>query len=216
MKNSKKGFTLIELLVVITIIGLLAGLAVPAIGSALNKAKQAGDIANVRQLGLLMYSIANDNNGTYPTGGLASDGTRPDSATSTAFFNTMLTSKEIPEPKLVWSNSAAAKTPFTFATPALANTNLAFNYVKGLTTTDNNLIPLFVSRDAFGSATEFSGTSFVVGSNVWKDLGIIVYTVGNSSVWIKATGSGTSAKLSQALYSASDVTLGASVTLLKN
>ena len=57
------GFTLVELLVVISIIGLLAGLAIPAISSGLNKAKESTKISNLRgiyQAGLLW---SGENNG---------------------------------------------------------------------------------------------------------------------------------------------------------
>ena len=64
-KLKANSFTLVELLVVITIIGLLAGLAVPAIQGGLDKAKQQVDVSNARQLGILFFNEANDNNGVY-------------------------------------------------------------------------------------------------------------------------------------------------------
>ena len=62
-----KGFTLVELLVVISIIGLLAGLAVPAINGALKKAKSGACMANLRQIGLGLITYATENSaGTFP------------------------------------------------------------------------------------------------------------------------------------------------------
>jgi prepilin-type N-terminal cleavage/methylation domain-containing protein len=62
-------FTLVELLVVISIIGMLAGMAVPAIQGGLDKAKQGVDVSNARQVGIIFFSEANDNNGTYRVNG---------------------------------------------------------------------------------------------------------------------------------------------------
>jgi len=62
-----KAFTLVELLVVISIIGLLAGLAVPAINGALKKAKSGACMANLRQIGLGLITYAAESSaGTFP------------------------------------------------------------------------------------------------------------------------------------------------------
>lgn len=47
-KNNKKGFTLMEMLIVVAIIGILIAIAIPTFTSALNKAHDAADAANLR------------------------------------------------------------------------------------------------------------------------------------------------------------------------
>jgi len=59
-------FTLVELIVVIAIIGLLAGLAIPGLQSAMTRAKSIQCAANLRSIGMAAAQAAIDNNNAYP------------------------------------------------------------------------------------------------------------------------------------------------------
>ena len=180
-KLKASSFTLVELLVVISIIGLLAGLAVPAIQGGLDKAKQGVDVSNARQLGIILFSEANDNNGIYRVN---SELTNTQAAQNFLtivrgmFSNGVLTSAKI--------LSGQGVIPAT-TTNAVTAANIAFGYVPNLTTSDDGQIPLILTK----GPTSLSQSNVTLQDTYpWKKKGIVVYRLGNSAEFIKAGANG--------------------------
>lgn len=76
---ARHGFTLVELLVVISIIALLVGILVPALGRARNATMDMKCMSNLKQIGIAIASYGADNDGRMPDSG--SDGSWGDLAT---------------------------------------------------------------------------------------------------------------------------------------
>ena len=180
-KVKANSFTLVELLVVISIIGLLAGLAVPAIQGGLDKAKQGVDVSNARQLGIIFFSEANENNGMYRVN---SDLTNTQAAGNFLtivrgmFSNGVLTSAKILSGQgVIPANS----------TNTVTAANIAFGYVPNLSTSDDGQIPLIITKAGSGGSMSLAQSNIALqDSYPWKKKGLVVYRVGNSAEFLKS------------------------------
>lgn len=173
-------FTLVELLVVISIIGLLAGLAVPAIQGGLDKAKQQVDVSNIRQCGLIAFGFANDNDGNF-------NGTNTNSVSSTVFFTNLVSVGLLNSTKILAGNGFTAAA----STNNIQAQNIAWGYNSPLTTSDDAQIPLLISKN-FGQQNTFSNVAPQNATVGWKTKGVVVYRVGNSAEFIKSGSAGAS------------------------
>lgn len=115
MRRDSRGFTLIELMLVVTIIGLLAAIAIPNFISMQDRAREGRVKANMHtlQTGVEDFAIIN---GRYPDGG-AGDG---------AAVALLLSGTVIPEnpftgaPSVVtWGGAAAAQGDLGYQVPGL-------------------------------------------------------------------------------------------------
>src|SRR5438045_4073223 len=73
-RRTQQAFTLVELLIVIAIIGILAGILLPALSKAKAKGEAIVCVNNIRQLGIawLMYAHDQRDRLAYNLGGSAS------------------------------------------------------------------------------------------------------------------------------------------------
>jgi prepilin-type N-terminal cleavage/methylation domain-containing protein len=177
-KLKANSFTLVELLVVISIIGLLAGLAVPAIQGALDRAKQGVDVSNVRQLGILFFSEANDNNGIYRVNAELTN-TSP-ASDFTTICKAMVSNGIISTTKILAGNGV----PPAVNTNNLGAGNIAWAYVTGLDVAYDGQMPLLFTK---GPQSLASGTAALESTYPWKTKGMVVYRVGNFAEFLRAS-----------------------------
>ncbi len=124
MKLKQKGFTLIELLVVISIIGLIASVALVALNSARMKARDARRKSDLRQIANAL-ELYLDKNGSYPNTGASSAVGNANYSTQASWLSTLVTDGQlaaaIKDPTNIdagpwcWNGAATKNTIYTYA-----------------------------------------------------------------------------------------------------
>lgn len=183
-KNNSSAFTLIELLIVITIIAVLASIALPAYNGVKERGDQTKDLSNAKQVALALRQFAIDNNGAYPAKAPDADYSAASGTPSTSndafwwLFPNYLQSESIfaisgsayspgnPDNKLDPSGAGTR-------TDTLKKGENNFAYVSGLTDTSNPTFPLVADGFIAGSPGKYA-TNKAQPGGVWSGKKAIV------------------------------------------
>ncbi|MGI8889242.1 MAG: type II secretion system protein [Chthoniobacterales bacterium] len=184
MKKTNPGFTLIELLVVITIIAILASIALPVFNGVTERANQTKDLSNAKQIGIALKLFASDNNGFFPSKKPAADyNTAPETfptVSNDAFwwlFPNYLQSEDVFTVAASKWTPASPDNKIDAATAAGRTDTLkagenTYAYVAGLTDTSNPAFPLLT--DGFTTTVPKYDTNKSNKGGVWAGKKAIV------------------------------------------
>ena len=194
MKKNQSAFTLIELLVVITIIAVLAGIALPVFNSVTERANQTKDLSNGKQIGLACKLYAGDHDGKFPfqNGQVdpPTDIAAPGSGSSNAVFAALVpayipTEKIFYLAKSTWSPTVPDENT-ALPTARLEQGTNNFAYMFGLNDTDNPNYPLIFDAPTNGTTTY--PTNPATKGGVWKGKkAIVIHTDTSGTVENTAT-----------------------------
>jgi len=192
--SQRNAFTLIELLVVISIIAILAGIALPVFGEVQTRGAQTKALSNAKQVGLACKLYAQDYNGQYPyfTNPVDRTGEPTD---ANAALQTLIPDY-IPDkgvfaiPKSAYCRNAGR--PGAGAAAAmLGSGENEWGYVVGLSDTSNARFPLIAGGCAAGGNDYIEDETAPGG--VWKAKKAVVIRVDVSGAvepLFKAAGAG--------------------------
>jgi prepilin-type N-terminal cleavage/methylation domain-containing protein len=186
-------FTLIELLVVITIIGILASIAIPVFGNAQRNAVFIRALAEARGIGLALAQYANDNDGRFPLNydsnldGILDAGETTPVSNSNQAFRMLLAGGFINRERVFaiqgdpWITVTVDDRFKPLTTQALRAGENSYAYVRGLTNISDGAWPLM--------ANAFAGSGGVVSNPQYAATGLGGVFQGRKCIVIRVDGS---------------------------
>ncbi|MEO7724957.1 MAG: type II secretion system protein [Chthoniobacterales bacterium] len=181
MEKPSSAFTLIELLVVITIIAILASIALPVFSAVTERANQTKDLSNAKQIALGCKLFAGDHDGKYPYQNGQVDPPVDIAPPGTGFNSNQIFASLVPAyvptekifyvAKSFWSPTAPDENTVTAADRVEQATN-SFAYMFGLSDTDNPNYPLIFDSPTAAQTTY--PTNPALKGGVWKGKKAIV------------------------------------------
>jgi len=176
-----QGFTLIELLVVITIIAILASIAVPVYNGITIRAEQTKALSNAKQIALGCKIFAIDNDGIFPdiANGvpLSGAGVYAGGETgATENFAALVDGKYLPSETIFWiSKERNGTTRLVKPDDDISagqgadfkKANVAWGYTSGADDSANPSLPLVYTRSATAGVWPYDDTTAEGG--VWRD-----------------------------------------------
>lgn len=194
MKRTKftRAFTLIELLVVISIIAILAGIALPVFGQVQERAAQTKALANIKQIALACKLFAMDYDGYFPSKQLnaAGERTSTDESTANAVFRQLIPAYVKTEQPFYVPKSAFTPTKpdekFDTAANKLAAGENHWAYVLNLSDSSTSTFPLIA--DGFSSSSQHTYVEVESAKGgIWKGKKAIVARVDGSAEGVRLT-----------------------------
>jgi prepilin-type N-terminal cleavage/methylation domain-containing protein len=176
--SHRNAFTLIELLVVISIIAILAGIALPVFGEVQVRGAQTKALSNAKQVGLACKLFAQDYDGNFPM--WTDPATKTGTPTDANAALQVLIPDYIPDkgvfsiPKSAYCKKTGSTGGGNNATELQAGDN-EWSYVMGLSDTSNSRFPLLA--DGFATGGQYYVADDSVPGGVWKGKKAVVIRV---------------------------------------